>query len=151
MAKAKLLVTQSGADTFTAGTINTGLTSDGKSGWQINSIEAFWVDGSTVAAADFQVNAIVSTINTATSFGDADEIDRVSWGLQNTGGVAVAVPYEPVREKVLHEPRLTVQPQIYCNVGSSASGIALDIIFVIHYEIVKLTDIDVLRLLAGGV
>lgn len=150
MSRFNQLVTQGGADTFTSVAISTGLTADGKSGWQINNVEAFWVDGSTPAAADWQLNAIVATITTATSFGDDDEVGRVSWGLQNTAGVAVAVPYDPAKSISLVEPRVTVQPIIYCNVSSSSTAVANDVIFVVYYDIIKLTDLEVLRLLAGG-
>lgn len=144
------LVTQTGADTTTSAAIQTGLTSDGKAGWNIFAIEAFWVDGAAVAAGDYTASAIISTINTATTYGSDDEIARLSWGCQNTAGVAVAVPFEPVKGKLLNEPRLTVQPTIYAQVQSSATAQANDMIVVIYYEIVKLTDVEVLRLLAGG-
>ena len=145
------LVTQGGADTYTEVPILTGLTADGKAGWQIDRIEAFWVDGSTPAAADWQMSAIVKTIETTqTDFGDDDEIARVSWGLQNTAGVAVAVPYEPQKFVDLFEPRVTVQPVIYVAVDSANTAIANDVIIVVYYQVVKLTDIEVLRLLAGG-
>lgn len=150
MPKIAQLVTQGGADTFTSVGIDTGLTADGKAGWSINRIRAFWVDGSTVAAADWQMSAILATIATATAFGDDDEIDRVSWGLQNTGGVAVGISYEPVKEHILFAPRVTVQPIVYVAVASSATAIANDVIIEFDYDIVKLSDLEVLRLLAGG-
>jgi hypothetical protein len=150
MARESLLVTQGGADTFTAGSIATGLTVDGKSGWSISGFDAFWVDGKGVAAADYLVAAQVATVATATTYGEDDEIGRLTWGLQNTGGVAVAVGYEPIKSLLLLEPRVTVQPEIYVQVYSEGTSNANDIIFIVYYEIVKLSDIEVLRLLAGG-
>jgi len=144
------LVTQSGADTSTRVEIDTGLVADGKSGWEIFAMQAYWVDGLSVAAADYVVNAIVSTVDADTLFSSEDEIARVSWGLQNTGGVAVAVGYEPIKRVELIEPRITVQPTIYVGVQSQTSGIANDIVIILYYNIVKLTDLEVLRLLAGG-
>lgn len=143
-------VTQTGNDLFTAVTIATGLTADGKAGWQINAIEAYWADGAAVAAGDWSVHAILSTSSTITTFDDDDEIARIDWGLQNTGGVAVAVPYDPFKGLALAEPRITVQPNIYVSIDSSGTGQANDIFFRIYYEIVKLTENEVLRLLAGG-
>jgi hypothetical protein len=151
MPSIKQLVTQSGNDTATAVAIETGLTADGKSGWQINGIEAYWSDGNTVAAADWKLDAILNTLGAGlTTVASDDEIARVSWGLQNTAGVAVAVPYEPSKQYFLVEPRVTVQPFIYASVESTSTSQANDVIFVVYYEIVKLTDIEVLRLLAGG-
>lgn len=147
---AKVLVTQSANDTFKAVELETGITVDGKAGWQITAVEAFWADGAAVAAGDWSVNAVLATVDTQTSFVDSDEIARLSWGMQNTGGVAVAVPYEPYRGHGLLEPRITVQPSLYCAVQSSGTNQANDIVFRVYYEIVKLTDLEVLRMLQGG-
>jgi len=146
----KILVTQTGNDTFTSKAIDTNLTADGKAGWQINAIEAYWADGAAVAAGDWYLNAKLATIATSTSFVDDDEIARVDWGLQNTGGVAVAVSYEPFKGIALPEPRVTVQSTIYASVESSGTSQANDVVFRIYYDIVKLSDLEVLRLLAGG-
>ncbi len=150
MATIKKLVTQSGADTFTSVAIDTNLTVDGKSGWEIVAVEAYWSDGAAVAAGDWYLNAKLATISTSTLFTDDDEIARLDWGMQNTGGVAVAVSYEPFRGVSLNEPRLTVQPTIYVGVESSGTSQANDVLFRVYYNIVKLTDIEVLRLLQGG-
>jgi len=146
----KKLVTQSGSDTFTTGTIETGLTVDGKAGWSITAIEAYWADGSAVAAADWFLNAKLATISTSTNFQDADEIARLSWGMQNTAGVAVSVAYQPYQGFGLLEPRITVQPELYCGIESSGTSQANDVVFRVYYEIVKLSDLEVLRLLQGG-
>jgi len=150
MAKVKVLVTQTGADTFTSEPISTGMTLEGKTGWQVTAIQVFWADGSAVAAADWSISATLATVDTETAFGDADEITRISWGLQNTAGVAVAVPYEPQKENFLIEPRITVQPQIYAGIVSSGTGQANDIIMEVYYETVKLSDLEVMRLYAVG-
>jgi hypothetical protein len=150
MIKTSKLVTQTGNDTFTSAAISTGLTADGKAGWSIAAIEAYWVDGTAVAAADWSISALLGTISTVTTFGDVDEIARISWAMQNTGGVAIAVPLEIQKQVVLLEPRITVQPTIYAAVSSAATGQANDIIISVFYDLVKLTDLEVLRLLAGG-
>ncbi len=150
MPSIKKLVTQSGSDTFTSSAIDTNLTVDGKTGWSIKAVEAYWADGAAVAAGDWYLNAKLATISTSTTFTDDDEIARLDWGMQNTGGVAVSVPYEPFRGISLAEDRVTVQPTIYVGVESSGTGQANDVLFRVYYDIVKLTDLEVLRLLAGG-
>lgn len=150
MPSIRQLVTQGGNDTFTSVAIATSLTVDGKSGWQINGIRAYWVDGAAVAAADHSIDATIQTISTVVTPADDEWIENVSWGLQNTAGVAVAVPYEPTKEHFLAEPRVTVQPNLYVAVRSAGTAQANDIIIEVFYEIVKLTDLEVLRLLAGG-
>lgn len=149
MASIRTLVTQSGADTFTSVALSLPAL-DGKSGYQINGIRAYWVDGPAVAASDYIVVATVQVAATALTFADDEWIDVVGWGMQNTGGVAVAVPFEPVIEHMLTEPRLTVQPNIYVAVGSSGTSQANDVIIEVFYETSKLTELEYLRLLAGG-
>jgi len=150
MATKRQLVTQGGADTFTAVAIPTALTVDGKSGWQVNGVRAYWVDGAAVAAADHSLDALILSDGVTHTFADDEWIDSVSWGLQNTAGTAVAVPFEPMKEHLLVEPRVTVQPNIYAAVKSAGTGQANDVIIEVIYEIVKLSDLEVLRLLAGG-
>lgn len=150
MALIKQLVTQTANDAATNVAIETNLTVDGKSGWQINGLSAYWVDGAAVAAADWEVHAILNTTGITTTPAEDDEVCRVDWGLQNTGGVAVAVPLDYHKVAYVPEPRVTVQPVIYCRLVSALTAQANDVIFIIEYEIVKLSDIEVLRLLAGG-
>lgn len=150
MSRIKQLVTQTGTDVFTSIPVFTGLTVDGKAGWRIRSIEASWSDGSSVSAGDYLLVASVGTVATVTAYGDDDELGRVSWGLQNTAGVAVAIPYEPVKIRELSEERVTVQDQLFFGVSSAATGQANDVVIVVNYDVIKLTDLEVLRLLAGG-
>lgn len=145
------VVTQGGADTFAIGTIETNLTADGKAGWEIVGFSAYYTNGETAAAADSDVNCILATQATVTTFDMDEEIYRLNWSVANTAGVAVAYPLGLVKREMLIEPRLTVQPNIYVQVSSTLSGLANVMAYEIHYNIVKLTDLEVLRLLQGGV
>jgi len=142
--------TQSGADTFTTTAIDTNITVDSKSALSIFHIEAFWDNGEAVAAADWECNLTLSTIASSTVYNVADEIARISWGVQNTAGVAVAVPYEPQKFYVLPEARVTAQPTIYAQVQSQLTGQANLIRWKIYYEIIKVSEIELLRLVVGG-
>lgn len=146
----KILVTQTGNDVFTSVLIDTNLTVEGKSGWSINGITCNWKDVAGVAAADWRLDAKLSTDGTDTLFIEDEELARVSWAVQNTGGIAVALPVEPIKSVLITEPRVTVQPQIAACVSSSLTGNANDVEFMIFYDIVKLSDLEVLRLLQGG-
>jgi hypothetical protein len=143
-------VTQGGADTAASSTIDTGITVDGKTGISIFAMEIFWDNGESVAAADWEMNAVLSTVNSAPGVSSADEICRISWGMQNTAGVAVATPYEPLKQLIMVEPRITVQPVIYLLASSTLTGQANTIRYRIYYEAVKLSDLEVMRLLVGG-
>lgn len=145
------LVTQGGADTFIASAIDTNLTADGKSGWEIVALSGYYTNGETAAAADSDVNLVLATQATITTFDQDEEIYRLNWAVANTAGVAVAYPVPLVKRELLILPRLTVQPFIYVQVASTSSGLANAIAYELHYNIVKLTDIEVLRLLQGGV
>jgi len=145
------LSTQGGADTFVATSIDTNLTAEGKTGWEIIGVSAYYTNGETAAAADSDVNLIVATQATVTTFDMDEEVYRLNWAVANTAGVAVAYPLNLIKRELLLEPRLTVQPLIYVQVSSTLSGVANVMAWELHYNIVKLTDLEVLRLLQGGV
>jgi hypothetical protein len=146
----KGVVTQTGADTFTSGTISTGMTADGKAGWEILGLKVFWSNGYLAAAADAIANAVLATINTVTLPNNDDEIARVSWAVQNTGGIAVAMVFEPSKKADLTQSRVTVQDELYIHVSTTTTGLTNVMYYELEYDIVKLTDIEVLRLLVGG-
>lgn len=146
----KGVTTQGGADTFTSAQILTGLTVDGKAGWQINGLKGFWSNGYTAAAADAIANLVIATITTVTLPNSDDEIARVSWGVQNTAGVAVAMTFEPIKKADMTEPRLTVQSDLYIHANTTTTGLTNVFYWELSYDIIKLTDIEVLRLAVGG-
>jgi len=150
MAIERVVVTQTGNDTFTTGSIDTGLSADGKAAWKINSIKAFASNLYTAAAADQTLSAILSSQATVTVPFDPEELGRVNWAVANTAGVAVAYPVEQEKMVLVPEDRLTVQPTLYAQVSSVGTGIANVVYFEISYDVVKLSDIEVLRLLIGG-
>lgn len=146
----RVKVTQGGADTFTATSIDTGLTSDGKSGWLIKGIKAFWENGYLAAAADQSISAILTTQSTVTTPVDDEELGRVNWSVANTAGVAVAYPLQLQKEIMASADRVTVQPLLYAQVSSVTTGLTNVVYFEIDYEVVRLSEIEVLRLLIGG-
>jgi hypothetical protein len=149
MPSIKQVVTQSGADTFKSFALALPAL-DGKSAYSIKGLRALWVDGEAVAAADHRLDAVVQVESTVLTFEDEEWLESVSWGMQNTAGVAVANTFEPMKEHFLEEPRLTVQPSIYAAIKSSGTGQANDVIFEVFYDVVKVTELEYLRMLAGG-
>lgn len=146
----KGVVTQTGADAFTSLLLLTGLTVDGKSGWAINSFKAFWSNGYTAAAADSIANLVLATISTVTLPNNDAEIARVSWGVQNTAGVAVAFDFEPIKKADFTEPRVTVQSDLYIHANTTTTGLTNVFYYELSFDIVKLSDLEVLRLAVGG-
>lgn len=143
-------VVQTGADAFTATRILTGLTVDGKAGWSIKSFKVTWLLGYTAVAADNIANCVLSTITTATTPDLDDEIGRVSWSVQNTAGVAVAMIFEPMKLLVLPEPRVTAQTDLYIQCNTTTTGLTNTMYWELEFDIVKLTDLEVLRLMVAG-
>jgi len=150
MPEIRRLVTQTGADTETRVEIATGIDSDSRAIWNITGISALWSDGAAVAAADFSLLAYITTLDSAFSGVNVDYLPPVSWGLQNTGGVAVSVPYEPFKRMEFANGRATAQPSIYVGVYSNGTGQANDVIVTVEYEIIKATEMEILRMLVEG-
>jgi len=142
-------VTQGGADTFTSVLLALPAL-DGKSGYEIMAIEAYSTNGAGIAAADWIINAQLSTQSTIAAFNEDELIAQVSWAAQNTAGVAVCIPFDSQRAKILVEPRITVQPAIYVAVSSANTAIANIIDFRVFYNTIKLTELEYLRMLTGG-
>lgn len=148
----KGVVTQSGADTTTQGIINTDLSVDGKSGWLITKLVVYWNNMKSGAVVDSELEAMLSTqVTTATVFSASEELARVEF-MGQLAGVAASFAYmESIKEAVfVPSERITVQPQLYLTVASAATGQANVVYYAIEYDIVKLTDNELLRLAVGG-
>lgn len=142
---------QSAIDTNTATAMN--LPSlDGKSGYQINAIEAYWKNGEGAAAGDYEVYVAVQKTDLALAerIGIDDWIVGVSWGQQNTAGVAVVANFEPYKQQILIEPIITVSPSLFIMVVTGATGQNNQFGVIVHYDLVKLSELEYLRLLAAG-
>jgi len=151
------LVTQSGADTQTAASIATGLSllGSGFFGIKILGVDFDWVDCAAVAAADSRLDAIISTVETpALNFTTDDNVLlKGSWVVQNTGGVAVAIPVDPIKS-VMPFPgyeSMTVQDDLWLIAASSNTAQANDLRATIYCETVKLTETEWYRLRLAGV
>jgi len=143
-------VTQTGADTFTVAAIDTNLSSEGKVGWAIKSLKAFWENGYTAAAADQTISAIIASQATVTTPSDPEELARVNYAIANTGGVAVAYPIDLQKKIDAAEDRVTVQPILYAQVSSVTTGLTNVMYFELEYEEVRMSELEFLRLLIGG-
>lgn len=142
---------QTGSDATTATPMNLPAL-DGKSGYQFTAIEVYWKNVESAAAADYEVYVAIQKTSGALAerIGIDDWIVGVSWGQQNTGGVAVVANTEPYKSQVLIEPIVTVSPDLQIVIVSGATGQTNQFGVVVHYDLVKLTELEYLRLLAGG-
>lgn len=140
------------AGTFVQATIDTNISIDGKYGWEITGFKAFCSTlYTTTSSADFRIAALLSTQETtATLASDAEELARVEWANCFTTA-SVATVQEPIKTAQMLESRLTVQPQIYVGIDTDGEAAVTRIYYEISYNIVKLTELEVMRLLVGGV
>jgi hypothetical protein len=145
-------VLQSGADAFTQFAIDTNISIDGKFGWEITGFKAYCSTLYTdVTTADYEISALLAVrATTVTTMNESEEIARVMWA-NNFSTAAVAYPVEPVKLAQMLETRATVQPQIYVGLSSTGTGATNRIYYEISYDIVKLSELEVMRLLVGGV
>lgn len=144
-------LTQSGADATTSELILTGIKADSKLGWEIVRLTAYWSNGHSVAVGDINLNVVLNTLDSLTTMDSADEIARINFAVSNTGGIAVAYPIDLIKNQVQPISRLTVQPSISLFVSSSGTAAANSIYYEVEYNLIKLSDLELLRLLQGGV
>jgi len=151
MAIARFNINQSSPDAVTSVPMNL-FPLDGKSGYEFTAIEAYWKNGENAAAADYELYVAVQKIagNLLDRIGEEDWIMGVSWGLQNTAGVAVVSIVELQKQQILIEPIVTVSQTLNIVASSSLTGQANQLSVIAHYNIVKLTELEYLRLLAAG-
>jgi hypothetical protein len=145
----KVLVTQTGNDTATSAAFSLPAL-DGKSAYQIERVDCYWADANAAPAADWYLNVGIQVEDAALTLLDDELIVQAGWAMQNTAGVAVAVAVNPYLTFESGMPRLTVQPYVYARVSSSNTAQANDVYFTMYYSITKLSELEYLRLLAGG-
>lgn len=146
------LITQTAANAPAVVQITTNLTVDGRQGWNITGLR--WTFTNIAAAitpiatcnAQIQVNTEAGN----QAFDDPDSIFLVNTGAHGIAASTSSVYIPATGTQVLPEPRTTVQPIIYIALDSIGMTQALSVGVEITYEIVKLSDIEVMRLLQGG-
>lgn len=151
MAIARYNITQTGNDTTTAVPMNL-FPLDGKSGYEFTAIEVYWKNGRFAPATDWEIYVAVQKQAAALTerISDEDWIMGASWSLQNTAGVAVVAPVELQKQQMLIEPIITVSQSLNIVCFSTATAQANAASLVVHYNVVKLSELEYLRLLAAG-
>lgn len=151
MAIARYNVTQSGVDAVTSVPMNL-FPLDGKSGYEFTAIEVYWKNGELAAAADYELYLAAQKVsgNLADRISEEDWIMGVSWAVQNTAGVAVALHVDLQKQQILIEPIVTVSQTLNLVASSANTAQANQLSVVVHYNIVKLSELEYLRLLAAG-
>lgn len=146
------ILTQGGADTTATAEIATGLTVDGKSGWRIDFISAYIpLINTAVTTADTSVSILLTTDGIATKPTDEEVIVGAYRATAGTAASTSSYVVDPVIiGRPVIEDRITVQPILHLALSSTATGATLVGYFIIAYELVKLTDLEVMRLSVAG-
>jgi hypothetical protein len=145
----KTQIVQTGTNATTEVLIPTNIVVNGKAGWSITTFRV-WVISVLVAAAGQELKVQLNTETGIQAFTDKDLVSQVVTRVIGTAAGAgvfntisgIAVPFL--------ENRLTVAPNLYVNVSSVGLLAAATIGVEIQYDIVKLTDLEVMTLLQGG-
>mgnify|MGYP003376834333 CR=1 FL=1 len=139
---------QGGADAFVQGTISTGIVPADGLVWQLRLIEmSFFQSNLSALSADAYVHWSISRDTKAAicDLDDADSIfiDGFHTSLTTSGQIFIPSMYQnrPI------EGTIVVEPIIYVQLDSNAIGSALDATMRVHYDLVKLTEIEILRLI----
>lgn len=138
-----------GAGSTTVPSISTLLTVDGKTGWQFvgASVQVLV----PYQAAAFEMNVQVNTEGSIQAYDDPDLIFDVTFKQSSTTGYLGE--FQPLPHKVsdLWFPRITVQPTVYIVCAATGTAATAKVKILLAYDLVKLTDLEVMRLLQGGV
>lgn len=149
MSVIKRQLTQAATDTAKELVIETGLTASGKQGWAIMGMRVTWTNANTAALNDSVMSVSLQTASGALHMSSADVIEKFYW-VQAQASTAAIVAITASIERMQVEQRVTVQPELIIRLDSAATSQQNDIAIELYYEPVKLTDIEVLRMLQGG-
>lgn len=148
--KIKGIITQAVANTTIQATISTLLTVSGKTGWRIDTFKAFFLTGG-FPITDSAVELSLQTETAVQLHGSADLIARCRWQVKAMAAGAAGgliIPYVQTEDNL---DRVTVQPNLVLALASTALSSVASVGYEISYEPVKLSDLDVMTLMQGGV
>ena len=127
------------------------LTVDGKQGWKIVHVAAHFVSANFVSplvdtVIDFQLN----TETGIQGFADADNICNLNWRISGIAASTSAFQLATKQEWSSDIGRLTVQPILFMALYTEGLTAAAYVNVEVEYELVRLSDMEVMRLLQGG-
>lgn len=147
----KYKVLQTATNTNIELVVPTLLTVDGKMGWNIKRFTTTLTDiAGVVPTAKGIINCQLNTETGSQTFTDADSIAMNMYFFQGIAASTSAGQIDPHAEWISVDGRLTVQPNLYITLVTSGLTAVQGIYVELEYETVKLTDMEVMRLLQGG-
>jgi len=147
-----LVLTQGSADAFVQASEATGIDPGAGKGWLLTRVETWFPIASNLQgmSADAAVHFALTRDSKAalSDLSDSDVIfcDGFSNALTTSGEVVVPNLYV----NVLPEGTVIVEPTIYAHLDSTATGLTMTAHMRIYYEEVRLSEIEILRMLSQG-
>lgn len=148
----KKLLTQTAVNTSLEVAVPTLLTVDGRQGWNLTGFRWNYNNLQNAVASTANAYSILQ-VNTETglqTFDDPDNVFYINYLFHGVAASTSAMQIMGSGVQELPEPRTTVQPELYFRLETSGMTIPVTVGVELTYEIVKLTDMEVMRLLQGG-
>lgn len=147
-----IAVTQGSADAFVQGTETTGISPSMGIAWVLTRLEVFFPQSNALqnVSADFSVHwSLTRDSKTAVSdFSDADCMAAGGfYGSLTTSGQIILPAYYQYE---FGSGLLVVEPEVYFQLDSAATGLTLSPGVRLHYEEVKVSEVEILRMLTQG-
>lgn len=144
-------LTEGGADAFVQTTIDTELIPEDGVAWEITQID-FLISPDQLAAlaADsyIQLSITRDTKAAVASYNDVDCVmsEALAFSLTTSGVAAM----ECNRKYIPPAGTIFVEPTIYLQLDSNGTGAAMVVYVRLHYRTVKVTELEILRLLQNA-
>jgi len=147
-----ITLTQSGADAFKETTETTGIDPSSGQAWLLKRVEVLFAGAAGLQgiSADCNIEWSLSRDTKAamSTLADSDVIHQASIFNALTTSGEILIPglygYD------FPDGVLVVEPTIYAQLDSASTGLTLTAYMRIYYETVKLSEVDILRMLTQG-
>jgi hypothetical protein len=145
-----ITLTEGGADVFVQATEYTGIDSGAGYGWLIKRIETMIPLAQAIEAIAADNSIAFSLSNRSlTAVGDLTDSDVIY--VDGTAGQLVTTGFGTAQRKFVWDAPdgvIVVSPALYAQLDSTGTGLSLTAHMRIYYEPVKLTELEILRMLS---
>jgi hypothetical protein len=138
---------QGGADAFVEGELDTGIIPENGEAWLINRIEMQFPAILSGISADSNIDWSITRDSKASVVGFSDPDTVYYDGFVNALTTSGQVIIPTLRTYTPEAGTIFVEPTIFAQLDSATTGLTMQCYMRIYYELVKVTEIEILRLL----
>jgi hypothetical protein len=152
MLSLKQLLNQTVINTPIELAIPTDITVDGRTAWSVVGMN-YNVRRLNAAVPNVSNSTVTVELNTETGDQTFTDKDSIIFDQLQFHGIAASTSsfYVPSGKSItLINPRITAQPDLYLRLDTSNLTATVELSVEIVYELVKVTDLEMMRLLQGG-